>query len=189
MTRKFLLFAFTLLTLVPAARAELFSFGLKGGVPLNDALNLDPKPTFPFTNNRRYTIGPQIELHLPAGLGIEVDALYKSVAYRESRGEVSGNVWEFPLLLKSRLLPGPVKPYLEAGVAFRKFSELTGVLTFNPGDNISPGLVLGGGVEVKALIIRVSGEVRYTRFTSDGSFPAPLKFNKNQAEVLFGITF
>ena len=38
-------------------------------------------------------------------------------------------MWDFPLLLKSRLGAGPVKPYLEAGASFRRFGDLAGVVT------------------------------------------------------------
>jgi hypothetical protein len=185
------LFALAAWTPGGQARAEILSFGLKGGVPFNDVLNVTPQPTFPFVNSNRYTLGPAVELHLPAGLGVEVDALYKSAGFRSATGDVSGNAWDFPLLLKARMLKGPLQPYAEAGATFRRLGDLTGVLTLHPSSRVNTGLTLGGGIELKALIIRLSGEVRYTRFVSDvnAGTLSNVRFDKNQAEVLFGITF
>jgi hypothetical protein len=53
------------------------------------------------------------------------------------------------------------------------------------------GFVLAGGVDVKALVIHVAPEVRYTRWGARQFIdPAGLiNSNQNQAEFLVGITF
>src|SRR5512143_3679998 len=86
--------------------AQPFGFGLKAGVPLNDALTADPSAPIPYIQNtHRYVIGPFVEVRLPGRFSVEVDALYRSYDYRqtlESRigapGSVSPGAWEFPVL-------------------------------------------------------------------------------------------
>ncbi len=53
------------------------------------------------------------------------------------------------------------------------------------------GFVIGGGVDVKVLLIHISPEVRYTRWGS-AHFIDPIGLissKQNQAEFLVGITF
>jgi hypothetical protein len=57
--------------------------------------------------------------------------------------------------------------------------------------NVTHGIVFGGGVEVKALVIHIAPEIRFTRW-NDQHFLDPaglIKSNLNQAEFLVGITF
>ena len=53
------------------------------------------------------------------------------------------------------------------------------------------GVVLGAGLEFNLHLIRVSPEIRYTRWGSAnlGALTDVLRANQNQAEVLIGITF
>ena len=48
------------------------------------------------------------------------------------------------------------------------------------------GLVLGGGVQFKILMIKVSGELRWSRYGNISVSSLP-KLNANQAELLIGI--
>src|SRR5258708_38818918 len=85
------------------------SFGVKGGLPLTDFIDTgaNNRATASSVTNR-YTVGPTLELHLPTGFAVEVDALYRHFSYYSSAGRegvlrttrtTAGN-WEFPLLLK-----------------------------------------------------------------------------------------
>src|SRR5207244_8595029 len=84
------------------------------------------------SSTNRYIIGPTVELRLPAGFGLEVDALYRRFNYNTSfnlvdvftNNRTTGNAWEFPLLAKYRLPTPLVKPYIDAGVAFDTLSGL-----------------------------------------------------------------
>ena len=58
-----------------ASSAELFSYGLKTGIPINSLLT-SAAPPFQ-VRTERYTLGPTLELNLPHGLAFEVDLLYK----------------------------------------------------------------------------------------------------------------
>jgi hypothetical protein len=48
------------------------------------------------------------------------------------------------------------------------------------------GLVLGGGVQFKILMIKISGELRWSRYGNISASSLP-KLNANQAELLLGI--
>src|SRR5579885_2019028 len=103
--------AFVLLLAAGAALAQPFTWGVRAGVPLNDAFNTVSNQNFTFnTNTNRYLIGPTAELHLPFGLGVEVDVLYRHFNYQDLIGSGANAVtsvntagaWEFPVLLKYR---------------------------------------------------------------------------------------
>ena len=87
--------------------AQPFAAGIKAGVPLTDFLNAAENGTFNYSApTQRYIIGGVAELRLPFGLGVEADALYRSLQYTGglSLGTIKGSAsnWEFPLLLKYR---------------------------------------------------------------------------------------
>src|SRR5271163_4318610 len=62
------------------SHAQLFSFGVMGGVPITNAFADDCSPscfggTLSVTHyDRLYIVGPTAEVHLPHHLSIEVDA-------------------------------------------------------------------------------------------------------------------
>lgn len=189
-----------------------FSAGVKAGVPLTDFFDTVRSPNFGFNSQtKRYVVGPMVELRLPGGLGFEFDALYRRFNYE---GEVSiqdvltnnrttGNAWEFPLLAKYRFPFPLVKPYILGGVAWNTLTGLRQDLTSavvgrsssdEPAelrDRTTTGIVLGAGLEVRAILIRISPEIRYTRWGAE-QFRGPndsLIWNRNQAEFLVGFTF
>jgi opacity protein-like surface antigen len=193
------------------------SVGIKAGVPLTDFFDTVRSPNYGFnTNTKRYVIGPTVELHLPFGLGVEFDALYRRVNYEGTNSLVdvfvqnrtTGNAWEFPLLVKYRFATAPfVRPYVDAGVAFDTLSGLKQTLTRTPfpggtttttsssspqelRHNNATGFVIGAGVDVH-FVIHLMPEVRYTRWGSEhfADVNGALISNRNQAEFLLGITF
>jgi opacity protein-like surface antigen len=196
----------------PALAAGPFGFGIKGGVPLTDFTNAVSSGRFDYTSNtQRYIVGPTAELRLPFGLGVEVDALYRHFNYNAFitgtgvSTSTTGSAWEFPILAKYRF-PAPVaRPYILGGVAWDTLSGLkqdisTGLnnagvtTTSNPSElnkSTTTGFVLGVGLDVHALVVHISPEIRYTRWGAkhfldpNGSFSS----NQNQAEFLVGITF
>ena len=196
--------------------AQPFAFGVKGGVPLTDFLNNVNSPGSAFsavTATNRYIIGPTAELRLPFGLGVEFDALYRHFnATANTPGLVaslSSGDWEFPLLAKYRFPFPIVRPYLDAGVAWDRLSGVSqptvaiiasgiGIVPVAPvqpqfaihSDTVA-GFVLGGGVDIHALLLHISPELRYTRWNSQ-HFTAStslVESNQNQVEFLIGITF
>jgi opacity protein-like surface antigen len=206
---------FLLLFGAVSAWAQLFSYGVKAGVPLTEFLNTAESQQFAYNSStNRYIVGPTAELHLPFGLGVEFDILYRRFDYNGSatlmnsvsNSRTTANAWEFPLLAKYRIPMKVVHPYVDAGVAWDKLSGLTQTITStfvalttttttsNPPElntTATRGFVMGGGVSVKVLKIQVSPEIRFTRWGAQ-HFIDPgglLHSNLNQGEFLVGITF
>ncbi len=209
----------TLLLFVLAAGGALaqpLSLGVKAGVPLNNAFKIADASTY-LSDRQPYVIGPMAELHLPFRLSVEFDALYRRVKYSSesvSGSEPSvplgtsmttkGRSFEFPLLLKYRVSEGIVRPYLGAGLVWRSIGGLkqtflpaggTGLTeTDEPAelrDSSGGGVVFSGGLELRVPFLRVSPELRYTRWgtTSFRTAVGDFRSQVNQAEFLIGITF
>jgi hypothetical protein len=199
-----------------AAAAGPLSFGLRGGVPLTDFFEDVNSGNFILTSaTNRYILGPTVELHLPGGFGFEADALYRRLNYNSSfslvdvlsNNRTTGNAWEFPLLAKYRLPAPIIKPFVKAGIAFDTLSGVkqtvvntilpnrqTTSSTSNPSElnnSTTEGFVIGFGADIKAIVLHVSPEFRYTRWGSP-HFKVPngsTLSNQNQAEFLVGFTF
>lgn len=189
--------------LAPAAFGQhLFSFGIKGGVPLTDSLSDSTLPsvdvvTRAFSASKNYVIGPMVELNLPFGLAVEADALYRPLNLTTvsqvlplpsvSRVSVDFSSMEFPILAKAHFLHTPVvKPYVEAGPIFRYVGSKVPYLA-------NSGLEAGAGVDFKLLLVRIGPELRYSHWGQDSA--SPLRkvslppSNQNQVEFLIGLSF
>jgi outer membrane protein W len=199
-----------LLTVAPLAFGQL-SVGIKAGVPLTDTLDVANSVTNGYTTNtKRYTVGPMVELRLPWGLGVEVDALYKNVNYNGlttgSTSSTTGSAWQFPVIAKKRFSGGAIRPYIGAGPSFQHLFSLKQVTTFFTGgatttttgdpkeinDRSGIGGALEGGFELHIGPLKLSPEVRYTRWGSPtflSTFRQGVDLNRNQAEFLLGIAF
>lgn len=186
-----------------AAFAQV-SFGLRGGVPFTDFYHVvsDPSATFE-SGSTRFILGPTIEVHLPAGFGIEADALYRHFSYRASGNVVdtlvnskANSAWEFPLLVKYRVPSPVVRPFLDAGFAFdrwrgvKQITNAVGLTNANV-SGVNTGVVLGAGLELKVPLIKISPEIRFTRWGAKNisDLGGILHLNQNQAEFLIGLTF
>jgi hypothetical protein len=190
MLKTFLLF---FVGIAPVIAQSPFGFGLKAGVPLNDALSADSTAAVPYVENtHRYIIGPFVEVRLPSRFSVEVDALYRSYDYRQELGffmrSVSPGAWEFPVLARKALLGGPIQPYIEGGVALSHLS-VSDVVELNHRNNY--GIVLGAGVSLHLGLFRIAPELRYNgwAFKDFDSPTGSLQSNRNQAAVLVGISF
>ena len=192
--------------------AQPFTAGIKAGVPLTDFVNATQNGTFNYTaSTQRYIIGGEVELRLPMGLGVEFDALYRRLHYTGSGNLVDAFVtsnttagnWEFPLLLKYRFHAPVVRPYVEAGAAWDTLTgfkqtitsvspaQLPGPLASDLKEKTTMGVVLGAGVDIHAVFLHVSPEVRFTRWNSSqiSDVNGLIHSNRNQAEFLVGFTF
>jgi opacity protein-like surface antigen len=192
MRKTFFLF---IVGIAPVLAQSPFGFGLKAGVPLNDALSADPSaPIAYIENTHRYVIGPFVEVRLPSRFSVEVDALYRSYDYRQlgafvaAAAPVSPGAWEFPVLARKTLFGGPVQPYIEGGVALSHLS-VGDVVELNHRNNY--GIVLGAGVSLHLGLFRIAPELRYNgwAFKDFDSPTGSLQSNRNQAAVLVGISF
>jgi opacity protein-like surface antigen len=208
-----------LLTLTAASvfAAGPIGIGLKGGIPFNDFTNAVSSGQFNYTSTtQRYIVGPMFELRLPGGFGIEADALYRRFHYGSVGNLVdvlvttntSSGAWEFPIVAKYKFKAPIARPYIEGGIAWDTLQGLkqdvvrtvvptkttTTTSTSSPAElqkSTTTGFVLGVGLDVKALFIHLSPEIRYTRwgakhFIDPGGL---LNSNQNQGEFLVGIKF
>lgn len=195
-----------LILFAASAWAQPFSAGVKVGLPLTDFINTVNGQSNTVTN--RYLVGPTAELHLPFGLGIEVDALYRHFNYQNVIGSGASalvnvntaGAWEFPLLLKYRFPGKLARPYIDAGVAWDRITGLTSTVkqsvssgtVANPSgetNSNTTGFVMGAGLDLH-FIIHVLPELRYTRWTNQHfNLSNVLNSNQNQAEFMVGITF
>jgi len=185
-----------------SSSAQLFSYGIKAGIPLTDPFeNLTfPSPStsgltiHSYSNSKKFVAGGMVEVHLPFGFSVEADGLYRPLRLITDttnaglpgmgRDSVNYTSWEVPVLGKYRFLHTPlVKPYVAAGPNFRFLNA--------PLDHFMSGrgLAIGGGVEIKAYKLRIAPEIRYTRWGSDSGFTYYTKSSQNQAELLVGVTF
>jgi opacity protein-like surface antigen len=201
-----------------AAFSQPFSFGVKGGMPMTDFLDaVRSQNVNSSTTTNRYIVGVIAEARLPFGLGVEADVLYRHFRYSSSGGigsiatnltnmDTTAGAWEFPILAKYRFKGKIVRPFVDAGVAWDKLSGLTQTVTSvvasvtkstttsSPAElskDVTRGFVMGGGVDVKALVIHITPEVRFTRWGAK-HFIDPnglLNSKLNQAEFLVGFTF
>jgi hypothetical protein len=195
---------FLFLAAVPLAFGQLFSAGVKIGVPLTDPFANSTTQTNgglfsyqSYSDAKKYIVGPMVELHLPFGFSINADGLYRPLRLVEARTstvQTSGNgvtsadygSWEVTPVLRYRFLHTPiVKPFAEGGPSFRWVSA--------PLDQYlsSKGFTLGAGVEVKLWKLAIAPELRVTRWGSDHNLVAtfPLQTGQNQAEFLVGVSF
>jgi hypothetical protein len=202
----------------PIIFSQPLAFGVKGGVPLTDLLNATQAGyNENASTTNPYILGPTVELRLPRNLVIEFDALFRHFRYRwtfsiigyGSQTTAASNAWEFPLLLKYRLPGRLLRPYIDGGVAVDRLQGRATITTysFGPGTTIlttttqtsspqglenktSAGVVICGGVDIPALFLHISPEVRYTRWTLPHfALPDVLHSNENQVEFLLGVTF
>ena len=157
-------------------------------------------------------------MRLPANFSVEFDALFRHFRYQdtiyfiglEGQTTATGNAWEFPLLAKYKLRTKFLRPYIAGGVAWdhlqglsatnttvdsagSPFITTTTTQTSSPSElenRTSPGVVIGGGVDIHALFLHISPEVRYTRWTLPHfELYDLLNSNKNQVEFLLGVSF
>ncbi|HEX3684516.1 MAG TPA: outer membrane beta-barrel protein [Bryobacteraceae bacterium] len=209
---------FLILLLAPSTPmyAQIFSFGVKGGIPVTNTFPGNPAGTY----FRRYVVGPTAEVHLPFHLAFEVDALYRRsglgatfITYQfggppypplEGTDRSRVDDWQVPFLAKWE--PGArfVRPFIDGGVTYRhvsgqtqtQFFSVTGTVIFpeSGAPTNSPntaGVTVGGGFAVKLPVIHVWPEIRYTHWPSPpavGTYGFQV-MSANQVDVLVGITF
>lgn len=197
-------FAFIALAAALPAIAQIGA-GLKVGLPLNDALDVIGSRDLQ-TETKRYIIGPQFELRLPAGFSIELDALYTNfnasgpltAVGSGATAVLDGDSWEFPLMLKKKFGRGLARPFVGAGASFRRLGGLKNIGSFITGssdndiDRNNTGFVIGAGIELRLLFLRISPEIRFTRWGTDHFSEGVrnvLKTNRNQGQLLVGFSF
>ena len=173
------------------------TFGVTGGAAANDAYRWQTD------EGRKYLVGPSVEVRLPAGFAVELDALYRRVGASSVFLEVDqtltaerrrGNSWEFPLLGKYyfRRKSATWQPFVSTGYAFRKtwwYSEIASLsspsrnYSFHYDTPVEVGAVVGAGVRYRVGRVLLTPQVRYSRWSGD------TRTMPNQASLLLGIHF
>lgn len=182
--------------------------GVRGGARLNDIVDsVNNAPTVGQTfqsATENYIVGPTLGVRLPAGFSLVGDALFTRLSFDVNRSstlgiDASAYSWEFPVMVKWTL-PSKIGPFVGAGVSVRHlsdFSDVGGFITGNNGTPLFPdqntvGFVIGGGVNFKAGPVHIEPEIRWTRYNQrdvGSAFQNFFNVNRNQAQILLGITF
>jgi len=195
-----------LLTAIVSAYAQPISLGLVGDEGLTqDFQNYDLPPNggsppgatvsiLGVSTPQRWIAGTTVEVRLPLRLSIEADGLYHILQFRT--GNQSGQntpflgadqhsvTWELPVLVKYRFRLPLVKPFIDAGPAFRYSYSLSHT---NPSNH---GFAAGLGVEAHFWKLRVAPQFRYLRWARDQNVPMfGLTTVTDQVEFLTAITF
>ncbi len=192
-----------LLATPSASAAGPLIIGVRGGVPLTDIVDSVSEQNV-HTATKDYVVGPTLGIRLPAGFSVVGDVLYQRLDVDVTSSElqvfsVTANAWQFPIMLKFSA-SGAVAPFVGAGVSVRHlgdFGDIGDYITGSSGGDVvehnnTVGFVIGGGLHFKAGPLQISPEIRYTRWGSDniaGGFRQFLESNKNDAQVLVGLTF
>jgi hypothetical protein len=165
-------------------RAEI-SVGVRGGLPFGDAFETLRTQDLTVAGKNQFVVGPTVELRLPAGFGVSLDALYRRYSFETGQQDQSGAQWEFPLMLRYRF-PGIVaRPFVAIGPIFTTITGVTAIKN-------SQGLAIGAGVDAKIPFVRLTPELRYSRRFQDVIVETRfgnLVANSNQIDLLLGVTF
>src|SRR5438105_4608052 len=178
--------------LMTAGNLALFgqslSIGVKGGVRATDDFQYAAT-----SESKRYVVGPTVEVALPLGFAIELEALYRRQGYRTGNStplysssiREADNLWEFPVLARYRILLPRIRPFAEVGWAPRimhGYSDTSSsyLSQLNPPAYTSGsgrthvdwptthGAVLGGGVQFGGGRLQFAPEIRYTHWNQQG---------------------
>jgi len=147
--------------------------------------------------SRPYVAGLSVELGLRERLSLEVDGLYRPIHSTTQSPNPDGSIfrnpftvltWQFPVLGKYRLAASKLAPFVEGGPSLRLSGNTNGYMPSRY------GVVVGAGVEANAGLLRLTPEVRYTRWAKDQfAFGTPrydyARTAANQLEILFGFSF
>ena len=171
---------------LPALAAQTVSIGITVGGQMTNDFGQSWSLSTP-----RLLLGPTVRVQTTSGFGFETDLLHKDIEFEYSVGRpglaygsyrMSANVWQLPLLLNYERRFGKLTPFVYGGWTVRwttgamragqyciqlpsivctPFTE-TGL---SEGDRqITNGPAAGGGVGFGAGMLRLSPEVRFTRW-------------------------
>jgi hypothetical protein len=191
------------------ASAQVFDFGVLGGIPAQAPLGQTSKTPF--------VIGPVVNVHILPGLSLETGLLYRRLGqandnfafiYPENSVTLGsetrrGSSLELPFLAKYRFLTErrSWRPFLAAGPTVRRSSltaDRASVVVGNDGSaaqglpNFNTNVVqwnldptVGAGVDARAGRFHLEPQVRYSYWGAGKT----AQVRKNQVEFLLGFRF
>jgi hypothetical protein len=195
------------------------TLGLKAGIPVTNMFSSGSPsifgnssfPNSPYTSSTpRYEFGVSAEFRLPLHLRFEVDGLFKRGGFDNSFLSTSGtsgymrtsfNQWEIPGLFKYNISLGHFRPFVDFGASYRHISTIGQETLLGSGgptfvDNSAAianrnsfGGVAGFGITFKKGPFELTPEARYTRWANNSFAANGLRSNKDQGDVLLGISF
>jgi hypothetical protein len=171
--------------------AQQVSAGIRiGGTFTDEFRNTRGLPTYTAVSER-FLIGPSLRVRTHSGAGFEIAAVHKNFSYRYAFGrgglgrtdyDATASMWQFPLLAQYGHRFGPVLPYLSVGPSLRMIGSAKAkgeTCTSLPSVSCTPfsqsdvpevdsgatlGFVAGGGMEIPFAFLRLSPELRFTRW-------------------------
>lgn len=129
-----------------------------------------------------FLLGAMVEVAVARGIFIEGDAIHQPVTptYGGVQEAESINTWRFPVLGKYKFSTHGLKPFLEAGPAFRGAKALLGSSPY--------GVTAGVGIETHLWRLAIAPAVRYTHWgPNSSSFSSFVPF-QNQVTLLAGFS-
>jgi hypothetical protein len=190
--------------------AQRFSLGVEAGVPVTDSFDTGFIYRGSFVpSTTRYAVGPAFGVRLGGRFAAEFNALYQPFSFRQSNmiitpssSKTTGNLWQFPLLLRCRILEGPIHPYVTAGPSVQiatNITETNTIINSMPIVNHPPperravaGVAAGAGLEFSLGRLHISPEIRYTRWAAenfDFSESNHVGTKLNQVQILVAVMF
>lgn len=171
--------------------AQTLRFGGVAGTPLTDGIRLLPDWNEIKPISRGLIAGPMLQIGLDSGLGVEINALHRTIGYEYYSLFVDGTrspwiranigTWQFPILVKYTLPRGRIRPLIEAGPSFRASRNKSGT-------EPSPfGITAGAGAELRFGRLSIAPTVRFTHWGNETWPHRPTV--RNQVELLTGIGY
>jgi hypothetical protein len=190
----------------PLAAEGPISLGVRAGVPFRDLVEGQAfQGSYYDVHRTPFIFGPTVIVNLPAGFGIQADAIFRRYRFRAApAGSVNltleDDTWiaDIPVMLRWQWNRWPVSPFVNGGVAFRNFSDIGRAVSnsaqgnFGVVDNFTTGYVVGAGVRFKLGVLKLAPEIRYSRFDANnfsGNANAIFRTVKDQADFLVGFYF
>lgn len=187
--------------------AQRVAVGGEAGVPVTASI---ARPRSPRVDPATYRLvgGPALDLSIAGPLSVRFNALYQRVSFRQEAfgryilaSKTTGDLWQFPILLKCRIPAGEWDPFITAGPSFQVATRITRS-SMSPSsptpyvDHPEPehraiaGFAAGAGVDLKRGRLRISPEVRYTRWSTQTILTDINRVGTklDQLQVLVGIT-
>jgi hypothetical protein len=188
--------------------AQAITAGVTGGVPVTNTFDTGFQFRGSFLPKTvRYTVGASVDFRLLGPLRAEVNTLYQPFSFdtayylgTPTYYKTSGNLWQFPVLLKFRLPTHLLRPFVEAGPSVQVASNIGAisyslafpaqVIKSSQSPNAVAGFAAGGGFDFRLGSLVVSPVARYTRWFSenfDFSETNHVGTHLNQVQVLLSI--
>ncbi|MFN7995841.1 MAG: hypothetical protein U0Q18_19675 [Bryobacteraceae bacterium] len=192
-------------------QAQRITIGIEAGAPITRTFDTGfiYKGTFlPATDH--YTVGPALDLHLVGSFHLFMNALYQPYSFQQSYylgtpadSKTTGSLWQVPVLLRYRILRGPLHPFVSLGPSFQLAANITqryqslldsapSITHPSPSRRVVAGVAAGAGVELSIRRLHLLPEIRYTRWGAenyDFSQTSHVGTNLNQLQLLVGLAF